>query len=99
MEIRRSVMARPNLSVRGTGESSLVVCRLSLACSSLVRPTTNDLRLIWNERRRRKHPGRRFLSNAFFENAGGADISVRTLGLIFCASFSGGFPHFALIRF
>src|SRR5258708_1139410 len=99
MEIRRSVMARPNLSVRGTGESSLVVCRLSLACSSLVRPTTNDHRLIWKERRRRKHPGRRFLSNAFFENAGGADISARTLGLIFFANFAGVLANFAVKSF
>ena len=70
MEIRRSVMARPNLSWRS---KSLAVRHWSLAVLVGNCPTTNDRRLTTGSGKktnRRDHPGGCFLSNAFLPERG-----------------------------
>src|SRR5258706_7644822 len=91
MEIRRSVMGRPNLSVRGTVISrwSLVVSRWSLAriiYGSGRRLSTNDW--FW-----KRDAGGNIPAGASFpmhssRSAGGASVSARTLGLILLANFA-----------
>src|SRR5258706_6604810 len=91
MEIRRSVMGRPNLSVRGTVISrwSLVVSRWSLAriiYGSGRRLSTNDW--FWKRDAGGNIPAGASFPMRSSRSAGGASVSARTLGLIPFATFA-----------
>src|SRR5579862_9167983 len=80
MEIRRSVMARPNLSWRVKIASRLW---LAVATARGNFPPANDHRpttFFGKKTNGREHPGGRFLSNALLRSAGGAGVSTSTLG-------------------
>jgi len=92
MEIRRSVMARPNLSVNITvvGRWSLVVQKLA----NDERPSTNDL--LGKETTGGNIPAAVSFPMRSSRSAGGAGVSTRTFGTISFANFADPLANFAV---
>src|SRR5438128_12351440 len=96
MEIRRSVIGRPNLSV-----SSIVVDRWSLVVSSAgfgQRLTTKDQRLFWKGDKTAGKSRRTFPFQSLLAKRGGAGVSPNTLGTFFSAASAGPLRSKALNR-